>query len=129
MRSRLDLVERSGQDELLSIRNDLMTVYREISAEDSRLFPLRYARATPRRTGSARGRGAPRQGPEAVAAPQVPVLVIPGGPGAASVLPFDPLRRSLAARGLDVIMMEHRGVGLSRLDAEGRDLQIGRAHV
>ena len=133
MRSRLDLIERSGQDELLSIRNDLMTVYREISADDDRLFPLRYARATPRRPDSARGRGTPargtgtgaggpRRGPEAVAAPQVPVLVIPGGPGTASVLPFDPLRRSLAARGLDVLMMEHRGVGLSRLDAEGHDL-------
>src|SRR5690625_1300550 len=189
MRSRLDLIGRSGQDELLSIRNDLMTVYREISADDDRLFPLRYARAIPRRPDSARGRGAPsegtgagaggprrgpeagaappvpglgvpggprpapvrplhppprrpapargrgapsegtgagaggrRRGPEAVAAPQVPVLVSPGGPGTASVLPFDPLRRSLAARGLDVLMMEHRGVGLSRLDAEGHDL-------
>src|SRR5690625_5954584 len=135
MRRRLDLIERSGQDELLSIRNDLMTVYREVSCDDDRLFPLRYARATPRRPDSARGRGVstsgtgtgtgaggPRRGSEAVAAPQVPVLVIPGGPGTASVLPFDPLRRSLAARGLDVLMMEHRGVGLSRLDAEGHDL-------
>src|SRR5699024_4282234 len=130
MRSRLDLIGRSGQDELLSIRNDLMTVYREISADDDRLFPLRYARAIPRRPDSARGRGAPsegtgagaggpRRGPGAGAAPPGPG---PGGPGTASVLPFDPLRRSLAARGLDVLMMEHRGVGLSRLDAEGHDL-------
>jgi proline iminopeptidase len=46
----------------------------------------------------------------------MPVLVIPGGPGIASVLPYRGLRRLAAARGLDVIMVEHRGVGLSRHD-------------
>lgn len=102
MRGRI--LDRAGQDELLQIRNDLVTVYREISAEDRRLFPLRYSRLTPRR-----------------AAP-VPVLVLPDGPGMASVLPYDPLRRAFSAAGLDVLMVEHRGVGLSRLDAEGRDL-------
>ena len=50
------------------------------------------------------------------------MLLIPDGPARASVLPYDVLRRSLAGRGLDVLMMEHRGVGLSRLDAEGEDL-------
>src|SRR5690625_6808834 len=120
MRSRLDLIGRSGQDELLSIRNDLMTVYREISADDDRLFPLRYARAIPRRPDSARGRGAPsegtgvgaggpRRGPEAGAAPRVPGLGIPRGPGTAPAVPFHPLRRGLAARGPDVLMREHRG--------------------
>src|SRR5690625_6102924 len=116
MRSRLDLIGRSGQDELLSIRNDLMTVYREISADDDRLFPLRYARAIPRRPDSARGRGAPsegtgagaggpRRGPEAVPAPQVAGRVMPGGPGTASVLPFDPPARRLAARRLGVLQV------------------------
>src|SRR5690625_2439441 len=103
MRSRLDLIGRSGQDELLSIRNDLMTVYREISADDDRLFPLRYARAIPRRPDSARGRGAPsegtgagaggpRRGPEAVAAPQVPVRGVPRRPGHAAGPPLRPAR-------------------------------------
>ena len=37
----VDLFDRSAQDDLLQLRNDLMTVYREFSAEDPRLFPLR----------------------------------------------------------------------------------------
>lgn len=54
--------------------------------------------------------------------PGVPVLVIPGGPGLASVLPYRGFRRRAAAQGLDVIMVEHRGVGLSRTTPDGRDL-------
>ncbi|MGP5681205.1 alpha/beta fold hydrolase [Brachybacterium alimentarium] len=133
MRS-VDLFDRAAQDDLLQIRNDLMTVYREISAEDRRLFPLRYARAVPRRPRRARsgsGRASVRAAADAATAgelsgaqPQVPVLLIPDGPERASVLPYDVLRRSLAGRGLDVLMMEHRGVGLSRLDALGQDLPV-----
>lgn len=52
----------------------------------------------------------------------VPVLIIPGGPGLASVLPYRTLRRMAAARNLPVIMVEHRGVGLSRQDRYGVDL-------
>lgn len=52
----------------------------------------------------------------------VPVVLLPGGPGLASVLPYWGLRSKASARGLDVIMMEHRGVGLSRQDTDGRDL-------
>ncbi|WP_222429404.1 hypothetical protein [Saccharopolyspora dendranthemae] len=51
-----------------------------------------------------------------------PLLVLPGGPGLASVMPYRPLRAAAAARGLDTIMVEHRGVGLSRTDGEGADL-------
>lgn len=51
-----------------------------------------------------------------------PVVVIPGGPGLASVLPYRGFRKRAEARGLDVIMVEHRGVGLSRSDGAGRDL-------
>lgn len=51
-----------------------------------------------------------------------PVVLIPGGPGLASVLPYRGIRREAARRGLDVIMVEHRGVGLSRTDLDGRDL-------
>lgn len=101
-----DMSDRRSQDELLQIRNDLMTVYRPVSEADPRLFPLRYARA-----------GA---GHRANTLP--PIVIIPDGPELASVLPYDVLRRMMTTRGLDVIMIEHRGVGLSRLDAEGRDL-------
>lgn len=51
-----------------------------------------------------------------------PLVVIPGGPGAASVALYRAFRRHAAADGLDVIMVEHRGVGLSRHDDAGRDL-------
>ena len=51
-----------------------------------------------------------------------PLLVIPGGPGAASVALYRAFRRRAAVDGLDVIMVEHRGVGLSRHDDAGRDL-------
>ena len=51
-----------------------------------------------------------------------PVVIIPGGPGAASVALYRGLRRRAAARGLDVIMIEHRGVGMSRHDDAGQDL-------
>ncbi|MDN6399490.1 MAG: alpha/beta hydrolase [Brachybacterium sp.] len=126
-----EFFDRAAQDDLLQLRNDLMTVYREFSAEDPRLFPLRYARTVPRRPRSASprppaGRHSPVRPPSGIAPPQVPVLILPDGPSRASVLPYDVLRRSLAGRGLDVLMMEHRGVGLSRLDSTGRDLP---AHV
>ncbi|MGU3654207.1 alpha/beta hydrolase, partial [Mycolicibacterium sp. A43C] len=51
-----------------------------------------------------------------------PVVVIPGGPGAASVALYRAFRRKAAHAGLDVIMVEHRGIGLSRQDDYGRDL-------
>ena len=51
-----------------------------------------------------------------------PLLIIPGGPGAASVALYRAFRRHAAVDGLDVIMVEHRGVGLSRHDDAGRDL-------
>ncbi|GAA1484270.1 alpha/beta fold hydrolase [Brachybacterium fresconis] len=119
MRS-VDLFDRPAQDDLLQIRNDLMTVYREFSADDPRLFPLRYARTVPR--GARRRSGGTGGAFPAGASAMVPVMLIPDGPGRGSVLPYDVLRRSLAGRGLDVLMMEHRGVGLSRLDSTGEDL-------
>lgn len=111
-----DIADRHGQDELLQIRNDLMTVYREIGGGDERLFPLRYARAGAIRD----GRRTARREEDSTGLP--PILILPDGPALASVLPYDVLRRMMSQRGLDVIMMEHRGVGLSRLDAEGEDL-------
>ncbi len=51
-----------------------------------------------------------------------PLVVIPGGPGAASVALYRGFRRRAATVGLDVIMIEHRGVGMSRHDDAGADL-------
>ncbi|WP_322859168.1 alpha/beta hydrolase [Mycobacterium europaeum] len=51
-----------------------------------------------------------------------PLVIIPGGPGVASVQLYRGLRRRAAAAGLDVIMIEHRGVGMSRHDDAGEDL-------
>jgi len=51
-----------------------------------------------------------------------PLVIIPGGPGAASIALYRGLRRRAAAEGLDVIMIEHRGVGMSRHDDSGADL-------
>lgn len=51
-----------------------------------------------------------------------PLVIIPGGPGVASVQMYRGLRRRAAAQRLDVIMMEHRGVGMSRHDDAGADL-------
>jgi proline iminopeptidase len=51
-----------------------------------------------------------------------PLVIIPGGPGAASVALYRGLRKHAVAEGLDVIMVEHRGVGMSRHDDEGVDL-------
>lgn len=51
-----------------------------------------------------------------------PLVLIPGGPGLASVAQYKNTRRHAAAAGFDVIMVEHRGVGLSRHDDAGNDL-------
>ncbi|HEY0225800.1 MAG TPA: alpha/beta hydrolase [Mycobacterium sp.] len=51
-----------------------------------------------------------------------PLVIIPGGPGVASLQVYRGLRRRAAAAGLDVIMVEHRGVGMSRHDDFGADL-------
>lgn len=51
-----------------------------------------------------------------------PLVIIPGGPGAASIGHYRNLRRHATAAGLDVIMVEHRGVGMSRHDDAGADL-------
>ncbi len=53
---------------------------------------------------------------------KTPVLIIPGGPGLGSVLPYRSLRKQANADGLDVLMVEHRGVGLSRTDTTGQTL-------
>jgi pimeloyl-ACP methyl ester carboxylesterase len=51
-----------------------------------------------------------------------PLVFIPGGPGAASIALYRGLRRRAVAEGRDVIMVEHRGIGMSRHDDTGTDL-------
>lgn len=63
-------------------------------------------------------RSEPQSGPRS--AP--PLVIIPGGPGAASIAQYRQLRRRAVATGRDVIMVEHRGVGMSRHDDAGADL-------
>ncbi|MDR0593146.1 MAG: alpha/beta hydrolase [Bifidobacteriaceae bacterium] len=74
---------------------------RELS--DGRTLSLAYARGGPRTS--------------------APALVIPGGPGLASVMPYQRFRAAAARRGLDVLMVEHRGVGMSRKTEDGSDLR------
>ncbi|MFT4201358.1 alpha/beta fold hydrolase [Gordonia sp. (in: high G+C Gram-positive bacteria)] len=52
----------------------------------------------------------------------LPIVVIPGGPGLASAVPYRALRREAAHLGLNLVMMEHRGIGLSRFDTTGAPL-------
>lgn len=77
-------------------------ISRPVHPGSKEAFPLTYVRTGPRR--------------------KTPILVIPGGPGIASVIPYRPFRREAARRGLDVIMVEHRGVGLSSKTFSGNDL-------
>ncbi|RNL87585.1 alpha/beta fold hydrolase [Halostreptopolyspora alba] len=58
-----------------------------------------------------------------------PLLIIPGGPGLASVLPYRGIRGAAVRRGFDVAMVEHRGVGLSRTDRTGADLPMAAMTV
>lgn len=83
---------------------------RRPAGDDSPEFDLTYVRVGPR-----------------TAAP--PLVVVPGGPGLASVLPYRTLRRRAARLGLEVIMVEHRGVGLSRTGLDGRDLPTSAMRI
>lgn len=80
-------------------------VHRPVHPGGAGSFPLTWLRDTPPHA---------RRG--------LPVLVIPGGPGLASAVPYRRWRSRAAALGIDAILVEHRGVGLSRLDDAGRDL-------
>lgn len=75
------------------------TISRPLWPGSVQRFPLAYVRTGPRSS--------------------LPAVVIPGGPGLASVLPYRSFRASAVKHGLDVIMIEHRGVGLSGRTAAG----------
>lgn len=95
-------VARAAQQVL---RRDGRTVERPVGGGTDAVLRLAYVRSGPR-------------------GDLPPVLVLPGGPGPASVLPYTGLRADAARRGLDVLMVEHRGVGLSRRDTSGADLPV-----
>jgi len=77
-------------------------IRRPVTCEGREQFDLHYVRT---------GTGRPR-----------PLVIIPGGPGMASIAAYRGLRERAAAAGLDVIMVEHRGVGMSRRLDSGADL-------
>ncbi|WP_180357587.1 alpha/beta fold hydrolase [Streptomyces sp. NP160] len=110
----LSLDRRTGVERLvrrLVVRGGGV-VERPVGALGGATFPLAHLRDTP----PARRRG-------------LPVLVVPGGPGLASAVPYRTWRRRAAALGIDALMVEHRGVGLSRRDAAGRDLPVSAVTV
>ncbi|BBZ42963.1 alpha/beta fold hydrolase [Mycobacterium parmense] len=94
--------KRRRMQERLTKLPGVRAVRRPISPGSAEKFDLYYVRA---------GRKSPH-----------PLVIIPGGPGVASVRMYRGLRRRAAAAGLDVIMIEHRGVGMSRHRDSGADL-------
>ena len=84
-------------------------VRRPVTPEGTETFDLTYVRTGP---------------PNAP-----PVLVVPGGPGMASVFPYRGFRSLAVRRGMQLIMVEHRGIGLSRHDDAGRDLRAAALTV
>lgn len=78
--------------------------------EESPTFPLAF-------THSGAGEGRPV------------LVVIPGGPGFASVVPYAMVRPKAVAAGFEVVMVEHRGVGLSRKGFDGEDLPMEAMRV
>ncbi|MCV7193054.1 alpha/beta fold hydrolase [Mycolicibacterium brumae] len=53
-----------------------------------------------------------------------PLVAIPGGPGMGSIVPYRSLRRRAVRDGVDILMMEHRGVGASRKTLSGNDIAM-----
>jgi proline iminopeptidase len=82
---------------------------RRPATPDSPAFDLAYVRSGPRT--------------------DTPLVVVPGGPGLASILPYRSLRRRAARGGLDLIMVEHRGVGYSRADTARLPLPVSALWV
>jgi proline iminopeptidase len=97
----MDAKRRRAHDKLAALPG-VRPVRRPVSPGDADEFDLYYVRT---------GRKSAQ-----------PLVIIPGGPGVVSVQLYRGLRRRAAAAGLDVIMIEHRGVGMSRHDEFGADL-------
>lgn len=86
----------------LARRTRGLHLLRRRSAEAAPAFDLAYIRTGPRGG--------------------TPVVVIPGGPGLSVVFPYRSFRRQARERNLELIMIEHRGIGLSRQATDGTDL-------
>jgi pimeloyl-ACP methyl ester carboxylesterase len=91
------------------MRDEVRRVRRPVGKADAESFGLTYVRCGP--------------------VSKTPLLVLPGGPGLASVRPYRGLRAAAAAQGLSVVMVEHRGVGLSRRGDDGSDLPLSALTV
>lgn len=91
----------------LLARADVVTLEAPVfPGQDERsTFSLAYARA-----------GADNDGP--------PLVILPGGPGLGSIVPGRRWRRRAAEAGFQVLMPEHRGVGLSRRLSSGGELPL-----
>ncbi len=97
----LNAKRRRAHDKLAALPG-VKSVRRPVAPDSDEQFGLYYVRS----------------GPES----EHPLVIIPGGPGVASVQLYKGFRRRAATKGLDVIMVEHRGVGMSRHDDSGADL-------
>ncbi|NJQ08073.1 alpha/beta hydrolase [Streptomyces lonarensis] len=86
----------------LAASADVARVRRPVGDGTGEEFDLHYVRSGPR--GS------------------TPVAFVPGGPGLASVTLYRALRARAVRQRFDVVMMEHRGIGLSRVRDDGRPL-------
>lgn len=95
---------RRAHDRLAALPG-VRTVRRPVGPAHDDEFDLYYVRSSP---------------PGELSGP--PLVIIPGGPGAASIGQYRNLRRRAMAKGHDVIMIEHRGIGMSRHDDAGTDL-------
>ncbi|MGC4943261.1 alpha/beta fold hydrolase [Kribbella sp. DT2] len=142
MSARTDQQSRQKRRQQIARTPGVRTIRRPLP--DGRTFSLAYTRTTPATPADARAtpgapadaRAAPAHSGEprgdsgggwsasgsADSGDRLAVLVIPGGPGLASVLPYRGLRAKAARLGTDLLMVEHRGVGLSRTDDDGADL-------
>ncbi len=109
-------------DRFTELTRPVKRVRREASG-GSPAFDLAYFRTRPKRSlRKTLASGVPDPAPEGASENSVPTVIIPGGPGLASSLPYGTLRRQAKADGLYLIMIDHRGVGLSRFDLQGRPL-------
>ncbi|MCB1291413.1 alpha/beta fold hydrolase [Mycolicibacterium sp.] len=97
----LGVKRRRAHDKLAALPG-VCAIRRPVSPSAPQEFDLYYVRTGPRS--------------------DQPLVIIPGGPGMASIGHYQGLRRRAAEAGLDVIMVEHRGVGMSRHDDAGADL-------
>lgn len=99
--------DREGRRRKLLGRKDVWTVKVPVfpGRKDAPTFPLAYTDS-------------------GVRDDRPPLVVLPGGPGFASVVPYAFYRPRIARAGFRVVMVEHRGVGCSKTFESGEDLPV-----